>query len=74
MFRQGFLAMCKIHAESKDALISYQQWEEALRMALGSSDRERDQVTVYPTEGIFSGGYYGYGQPLGPAMPFWPGF
>ncbi len=74
MFRQGFLAMCMIHAGVKDARAAYAEWEEMLITALKGADRERDQVTMYPTEGLSSGGYYGYGQPLGPANPYWPGF
>lgn len=74
MFRQGFLAMCMIHAGVKDARNAYNEWEEQLITAIRSGDRERDQVTMYPSEGLSSGGYYGYGQAIGPANPFWPGW
>lgn len=72
MFRQGFLAMCMIHAGVKDARQSYAEWEEMLVTALRGADRERDQVTMYPSEGLLSGGQYGWGQPIGPANPFGP--
>jgi hypothetical protein len=72
MFRQGFLAMCMIHAGVRDARQSYAEWEEMLIYALRGADRERDQVTMYPSEGLLSGGQYGWGQPIGPANPFGP--
>lgn len=71
MFRQGFLAMCMIQAGVKDARQSYMEWEEMLITALKGADRERDQITMYPSEGLLSGGYYG-GQPIGPANPYGP--
>lgn len=70
LFRQGFLAMCNIHAEKKNAMQSYAEWEEMLVTALRSADRERDDICLYPSEGIMSGGPYGYGMPIGPAWPF----
>lgn len=70
MFRQGFLAQCLVYAKDKDGREAYMKWEEDLITALRSGDRERDQVTAYPSEGIMSGGPYQWGVPLGPAYPF----
>jgi hypothetical protein len=72
MFRQGFLAMCMIHAGMKDARNAYNEWEEMLITALRGADRERDAVTIFPSEGLSSGGQWGFGQPAGPASPFGP--
>lgn len=72
LFRQGFLAQCMIHAGVRGARDAYQEWEEMLITALRGADRERDQVTMYPSEGLLSGGQWGWGQPIGPANPFGP--
>lgn len=72
LFRQGFLAMCMIHAGTKGARDSYKEWEEMMITALRGADRERDEITMYPSEGLLSGGSYGWGQPIGPANPYGP--
>jgi hypothetical protein len=74
MFRQGFLAMCLIYAGNKDGRMEYMRWEEALITALKSSDRERANETVYPSEGLISGGSYQWGQPVGPSQPYGVGW
>lgn len=70
LFRQGFMAMCYEHADSKNSSEAYQKWEEALMIALRSGDREREDATIYPSESIMGGGPYSYGTPIGPAWPF----
>ena len=72
MFRQGFLAMCMIHAGVRDARNAYNEWEEQLITAIRSGDRERDSVVIYPSEGLSSGGQWGWGQPVGPSSPYGP--
>jgi len=74
LFRQGLLAMCYIHAGSKQGAMAMSQWKEDLFTALKGSDRERDQTTMQP-EGLMSGGMasaYGGGNMVGPAYPFYP--
>lgn len=71
LFRQGFIAMCKEHAGSKDALESYQKWEEAIFTALRAGDREREEAVFYPSQGIMGGGPWRSGMPVGPGWPFW---
>lgn len=73
LFRQGLLAMCMIHAGNKQGPMALAQWKEDLFTALKSSDRERDQVTMYPSDGLMSGQTpYSSGLPVGPAYPFYP--
>lgn len=74
LFRQGFLAMCMIHARDKGARDEYLRWEESLITALRSGDRERDEVGLYPSEGLVSGSYWSFGQAVGPAWPYWVGY
>lgn len=70
LFRSGFQAMCYEHAGSSRFREAIALWEEALYTALRSSDRERDETTFYPSEGLTSGGFERWGQPIGPAWPF----
>lgn len=74
LFRQGLLAMCYIHAGSKQGTMAMAQWKEDLFTALKGSDRERDQVTMVPNDGLMSGGMgsYGTGNMVGPAYPYFP--
>src|SRR6266850_102029 len=72
LFRQGFIAMCYEHAGSKNAPMSYREWEEVLVTAVRSGDREREDNTFYPSESIMSGGGSTRWStfPLGPAFPY----
>lgn len=70
LFRQGFRAMAYMHAGSPRAAEAYQEWEEALMIALRSADREREDASFYPSESLMGGGPYKYGMPIGPAWPF----
>lgn len=70
LFRQGFIAMCFEHAGSKQAPMSYAEWEEDLVKALRSGDREREDACFYPTESIMGTGPLKYGLPVGPGWPF----
>ena len=72
LFRQGFIAMCREHANpgTRQATESYQKWEEMLVVALRSADREREEASLYPSESLMGGGPYKYGMPIGPAWPF----
>lgn len=76
LFRQGLLAMCLIHAGNKQGQLALAQWKEDLFTALRGSDRERDQVSLTPSDGLMSGGMgtgYGSGSlAIGPAYPFFP--
>jgi hypothetical protein len=75
LFRQGLLAMCLKHAGNKNADREIQQWKEDLFNALRSSDRERDQTGLIPSDGLMSGGmgtYGGSGLPIGPSYPYAP--
>lgn len=72
LFRQGFLAMCLIHAGNKEGRESFAMWQEDLTTALRSADRERDQICMYPSEGLMTGSAYGSIIPVGPAYPFAP--
>ena len=69
IFIDGFLAGCRDaidHAKYGD---SYRQWEEDLMGYLRSGDRERDETTFYPSEGLTGGGVR-TGFPIGPANPY----
>jgi len=70
LFRQGCLAKCKEHAGLRNATESYSQWEEALMIALRSADREREEASFYPTQGLTGGNPFRYGMPVGPAWPY----
>jgi hypothetical protein len=70
LFRQGFLAFVHQHAGTKQAMNAYSQWEEALMIALRSVDREREDASFYPSQGLTGGSPYRYGMPIGPAWPF----
>lgn len=72
LFRQGFLAMCLIHAGDKEGRDAYMMWGEDLGTALRSGDRERDQTGLVPSEGLISGSSYGNFLPVGPAFPYVP--
>jgi hypothetical protein len=75
LFRQGLLAMCYVHAGSKQGPSAMAQWKEDLFTALKGSDRERDANTMVPTDGLMSGGMgssYGGGNMVGPAYPYYP--
>jgi len=71
LFRQGFLAMCMIHAGKKEGRDAFNMWREDLITALRSADRERDQTALYPSESLTGGSGWGYGSPIGPAWPYW---
>lgn len=70
-FRRGFVAYTYMH--SKDAKIAgkfqVQQalWLASIEQALKSADRERDNMGIYPSEGIMNSNTSPY---LGPADPY----
>jgi hypothetical protein len=70
LFRQGFKTMCFEHAGSKMFMESFQRWEEDLRVAVRSADREREDATMYPSESLMGGGPARTGMPIGPAWPY----
>src|SRR5262249_8021207 len=69
LFVDGFLAGCRDHADSAKYGQAYAVWEESLVTYLKSGDRERDETTFYPSEGLTGGGLR-TGFPVGPANPF----
>lgn len=71
LFRQGFFARLAVHARLKDARDEYVKWEEDLKIAVASADREREDASFYPSEGLMGGGGANrYGVPIGPAFPY----
>ncbi len=75
LFRSGFIAMCKMHAGLKDGAQAYAVWQESLRTAVYSADREREESTIWPSDGSFGGGAGapGGGSAIGTAVgPAWP--
>jgi len=76
LFRQGLMAMLYQHsvepAAARKAGPAYQQWEEDLMIALRGADREREDASLYPSEGLMGGGPYTLPFPIGPAYPFSP--
>jgi hypothetical protein len=74
LFRQGLLAMCLKHAGNRTAQNEIERWKEDLFTALKGSDRERDQTSLIPADGLVTGGMgtYGGGLPIGPAYPYFP--
>lgn len=70
-FQNGFVAYCYMH--SKDAKISakfqqhYALWKESLQQAIDSTDRERDNTGIYPSESMMQQGYSNY---IGPTNPY----
>jgi len=74
LFRQGCLARAYQHAGSRTGLEAYSQWEETIMIALRSADREREDCSFYPTQGLTGGNPFRYGMPVGPAWPYdWHG-
>lgn len=69
MFRQGFMASCYEHANSKEYAGSYAKWEESLILAKRAADRERDDSMLYPSTSIMGSPSY-QPLPIGPAFPF----
>jgi hypothetical protein len=70
LFSQGFLARAYQHAGSRTANEAYSQWEEALMMALRSADREREDASFYPSQGLTGSNPWRFGFPLGGAWPY----
>jgi len=70
LFRYGFLAMCYDHAGSNKARDAYAKWEEMLEVAVRSADREREDASFYPNEGVTGGSPFNVGQSIGAAWPF----
>lgn len=71
LFRNGFIAKCKLHAGSKDANNFYAMWEESLVIAVRSGDRELTEDQFYPSSSIMgAGGPWNYGQGIGAAFPY----
>jgi len=73
-FRRGFVAYAYMHSkdvkiqrkfESQQAL-----WMAALKTAVSSMDRERDNSCLYPTDVPMANPGSAY---VGPANPYWPG-
>lgn len=71
MFREGFLALCFEHANSKQFAGKFMQWRDSLTTALRSGDREREDAVFFPSQGLMGGGgpWVG-GLPVGAAWPF----
>jgi hypothetical protein len=70
LIRQGFRAGMYDHAGNKNADKMYVQWEEALMTALRSADREREDASFYPSQGLTSGSPFRYGMPTGASWPY----
>jgi hypothetical protein len=70
LFVDGFLAGCRDHADSSKYGEAYRVWEESLVTFLKAGDRELDETTFYPSEGLSGGGAARMGIPLGAANPF----
>jgi hypothetical protein len=69
IFTDGFLAGCRDAIDHSKYGDSYRQWEEDLMGYLRSGDRERDETTFFPSEGLTGGGVR-TGFPIGPSNPF----
>lgn len=70
LFRQGCLARAYQHAGSRIGPEAYSQWEETIMIALRSADREREEASFYPTQGLTGGNPWRYGMPVGPSWPY----
>jgi hypothetical protein len=71
LFRSGFRAMTYMHAGSKQGPAAYAQWQEMIFTALREADREREDATFWPSDGLMSGGsYWGWNVGIGPAWPY----
>lgn len=70
MFREGFIALCYEHANSKQFAGKFIQWKDGLTTALRSGDREREDAIFYPSESLSGGGPWKYGQPIGAGWPY----
>jgi len=70
MFRRGFYAKCFEHAGTKNAPVSYAQWEEEINIAVRSGDREREEAVFYPSESLTMNGPARGTLPVGPAWPY----
>ena len=70
VFRFGMKAMIMQHAGVKQAPAAYQQWMDMIFSALRQADREREDATFYPSQGIASGSYWQNFGLIGPAWPY----
>jgi hypothetical protein len=69
LFRQGLRACLLDHASSPKAAAAMEKWLEDLMTALRAADREADEFTMYPSNGLMSGNGFALGN-IGPAWPF----
>jgi hypothetical protein len=69
IFVDGFIAGCRDVADHSKYGDSYRTWEESIYTYLKSGDRERDETTFYPSEGLVGGGVR-TGFPIGPSNPY----
>lgn len=70
LFVEGFLAACRDHANSSKYGQAYANWQEDLMTYLRSGDRERDEVSFVPSDGLSGGGMSRIGLPIGAANPY----
>jgi hypothetical protein len=64
LVKQGFLAYCYQQIDSDKFRDQYALWEEAIKIAMGASDREPQEFGFYPAQPIQGGGQTGqYGYP-----------
>jgi hypothetical protein len=69
IFNDGFLAGCRDAIDHSKYGDSYKEWAADLMGYLRSGDRERDETTFYPSEGL-TGGSVRTGFPIGPSNPY----
>lgn len=70
LFVDGFLAGCRDHADSSKYGEAYAVWEQSLVTYLKAGDRETDETSFYPSEGLAGGGASRLAIPLGAANPY----
>ena len=70
LIRAGFVAMAKNHATpgGKAAVLALQNWQDQLVRTLRGGDREEQDASMFPSDGLLSGGVYN--TPIGPAWPY----
>lgn len=60
LVKRGFLAYCYEQVDHAKFQIAYAEWQQAIKDALGASDREEQEFGFYPADPIQGGGTGGF--------------
>ena len=74
LFRDGFIAKCKQHANTKDAGQAFEIWLAQIDQAVRAGDREQRLFSWIPDSGMAGYSLLGPIYPSGPASPYSYGY